>query len=99
MVGILNIDVRKSSEKLKELLSGQSRVVEQSQVQILWWLQSGPAIQVNELVRLSGYHRTTVSSWFSPYRQGGLAQLHSRSQSSGRLHTIAGDRRSQSASD
>jgi len=66
-------------------------------VQILWWLQSGQATQVNELACLSGYHRTTVSGWLSQYRQGGLAQLLSRGQSSGRPCAITGDPREQLA--
>jgi len=93
MAGVLKIDIHESLEDLKELLSKQSRAIARSQVQILWWLKSGQATQVNELVRLSGYHRTTVSGWLSQYRQGGLTQLLARGQSPGRPRAIAGDLR------
>ena len=90
MAGVLKIDIQESSEELRELLSQQSRAVERSKVQLLWWLQSGQATQVNELAGLSGYHRTTVSSWLSQDRQGSLAQLLARGQSSGRPRAIVG---------
>lgn len=95
MAGILKIAIRESLEDLKELLTEQSRAIERSKVQILWWLKSGQATQVNELARLSGYHRTTVSGWLSQYRQGGLVQLLARGQSPGRPCAIAGELRQQ----
>ncbi|PSO68147.1 MAG: hypothetical protein BRC38_02000, partial [Cyanobacteria bacterium QH_6_48_35] len=36
----------------------------------LWCLKTGQATQVNQLAELSGYHRTTISTWLSQYRQG-----------------------------
>ena len=44
-------------------------------MQVLWWLKTGQAQQVNQLTHLSGYHRTTVSKWLSKYRQAGLDAL------------------------
>ncbi|PSO98177.1 MAG: hypothetical protein BRC55_16460 [Cyanobacteria bacterium SW_8_48_13] len=64
-------------------------------MQVLWWLKTGQAQQVNQLTHLSGYHRTTVSKWLSKYRQAGLDALLVVHTKPGRPTAITGKIRQQ----
>ncbi|PSO87317.1 MAG: hypothetical protein BRC43_09425 [Cyanobacteria bacterium QS_3_48_167] len=57
--------------------------------------ETGQAQQVNQLTHLSGYHRTTISSWLSKYRQGGLDALLAVRSKPGRPTAITGKIRQQ----
>ena len=95
MAGILKIEIAESVESLKQVLQQQQDATQRSKVQVLWWLKTGQANQVNQLADLSGYHRTTVSRWLSQYRQGGLEALLEVHPKPGRPTAIAGDIRKQ----
>ena len=64
MAGVLKIEITESAEQLQEMLekAGCNRG---SKVQLLWWLKTAQANQVNQWAHLSGYHRTTISKWLS----------------------------------
>ena len=95
MTGALKIKIAESAKLLKQVLQQQQDAVQRSKVQVLWWLKTGQANQVNQLAELSGYHRTTVSRWLSQYRQGGLKALLEVQPKSGRPTAIAGAIREQ----
>ncbi|PSO63347.1 MAG: hypothetical protein BRC38_02330 [Cyanobacteria bacterium QH_6_48_35] len=59
-------------------------------MQVLWWLKTRQATQVNQLADLNGYHRTTISTWLSQYRQGGLDALLEVRPKPGRPAAITG---------
>ena len=59
---MLKIEVAESVDQLKEMLEKQRYDTQRSKVQVLWWLKTGQAQQVNQLTHLSGYHRTTIES-------------------------------------
>jgi hypothetical protein len=65
MAGVLKIEITESAERLKEMLVLQRDATGRSKFQVLWWLKTGQANQVNQLAHLSGYHRTTISKWLS----------------------------------
>lgn len=90
MAGILKIEIPESEDDLKNVLQQQQDATQRSKVQVLWWLKTGQANQVNQLAELSGYHRTTVSRWLSQYRQGGLDLLLEVHPKPGRPPAIAG---------
>lgn len=89
MSGVLRIEIKESAEELKALMDSQSKAVLRSKVQMLWWLKSGQALQVNQLAELSGYHRTTLSRWLSQYREGGLSDLLSEGLRTGRPSVLS----------
>ena len=64
-------------------------------IQLLWWLKTSQASQINQWAHLSGYHRTTESSWLSKSRQGGLDALLEVRPKPGRTTTITGKIRQQ----
>lgn len=84
MAGILKLEIKESAEQLGDLMQTQSNAVARSKIQVLWWLQTRQCHQVNQLVKLSGYHRTTISRWLSSYREGGLDNLLEIRVSTGR---------------
>jgi hypothetical protein len=53
---VLKIEVAESVDQLKEMLEKQRYDTQRSKVQVLWWLKTGQAQQVNQLTHLSGYH-------------------------------------------
>ncbi len=89
MAGVLKLEIKESSEQLGDLMQTQSDAVARSKIQVLWWLQTGQCHQVNQLVELSGYHRTTISRWLSSYREGGLARLLEVRVSTGRPRNLS----------
>jgi transposase len=91
MSGVLRIDIQESAATLKTLLDQQSSAVQRSKIQVLWWIKTGQANQVNQLAQLSGYHRTTVSTWLSKYRQGGLPRLLAITPKPGRPRAISSE--------
>ena len=92
---MLKIEVAESVDQLKEMLEKQRYDTQRSKVQVLWWLKTGQAQQVNQLTHLSGYHRTTISSWLSKSRQGGLDALLAVRSKPGRPTAITGKIRQQ----
>ena len=92
---MLKIEVAESVDQLKEMLEKQRDDTQRSKVQVLWWLKTGQAQQVNQLTHLSGYHRTTISSWLSKSRQGGLDALLAVRSKPGRPTAITGKIRQQ----
>ena len=95
MAGVLKVEVVESAQQLKEMLEKQRDATGRSKIQLLWWLKTAQANQINQLARLSGYHRTTVSRWLSKYRQGGLDALLEVRPKPGRPTAITGKIRQQ----
>ena len=90
MAGVVKIEVAESADQLKEMLEKQGNATRRSKIQLLWWLKTAQANQINQLAQLSGYHRTTVSRWLSKYRQGGLDALLEVRPKTGRPTAITG---------
>ena len=95
MAGVLKVEVVESAQQLKEMLEKQRDATGRSKIQLLWWLKTAQANQINQLAQLSGYHRTTVSRWLSKYRQGGLDALLEVRPKPGRPTAITGKIRQQ----
>ena len=55
MSGVLHLEVTESADTLEQLLKHQRDAIKRSKVQVLWWLKTGQATQVNELAERSGY--------------------------------------------
>ena len=92
MSGVLHLEVTESADTLEQLLKHQRDAIKRSKVQVLWWLKTGQATQVNELAERSGYHRVTISRWLSCYRQQGLERLLvDRPRKGGRPPVIDGE--------
>lgn len=71
--------IAESIEELKARMDQQTKAVQRSKLQVLWWLKTGKATTVKQVVQWSGYHRSTVSRWLKQYRDGGLdALLHEK---------------------
>ncbi|PSO70552.1 MAG: hypothetical protein BRC42_09705 [Cyanobacteria bacterium QS_1_48_34] len=58
-------------------------------------MKTAQASQINQWAHLSGYHRTTESSWLSKSRQGGLDALLEVRPKPGRTTSITGKIRQQ----
>ena len=60
---------------LKERLQHEHNGHKKPRVQMLYLLASGQAHTHQDVARLLGVHRNTVSHWFAVYAAGGLAAL------------------------
>ncbi|NJK72695.1 MAG: hypothetical protein HC926_05420 [Synechococcaceae cyanobacterium SM2_3_60] len=78
--GEAGIKIRESAEELNVLMDSQSKAIQRSKVQMLWWLKSSQALQMNRLAELSA---VTAPFWLSQYCEGGLSQLLSEGLSHG----------------
>ena len=82
--------IAESVEELKARMDQQTKAVQRSKLQVLWWLNTGEATTVKQVVQWSGYHRSSVSRWLKQYREGGLDALLAQKPRPGRPRAITG---------
>src|SRR4028119_151859 len=84
MSGVVRIEIRETPEELKTLMRKEKDVLRYEKLQVLYWLKTKTVDSVlSAAVRLDK-HRTTIQSWLSSYRSGGIAELLSQKPRSGR---------------
>ena len=75
MVCVVKLDILESVEELQEILSQQTDSKLKQKVQALYLLKIGAANTIEQISKLLGCHRTTVSRWFTRYRKLGMEGL------------------------
>ena len=65
MVCVVKLDILESVEELQEILSQQTDSKLKQKVQALYLLKIGAANTIEQISKLLGCHRTTVSRWFT----------------------------------
>lgn len=88
MAGVLKLEIHESVEDLKQLMQEQTEPAARAKIQVLWWVKSGQVTSLDEAADLSGYHRVTLSRWFSQYRKGGIDALLEVGQRTGRPRAL-----------
>ena len=75
MVGVTSIKVKESSQELVELLRQAETSTIRERLQVLYWLKQDSAPTVSTIAQAIGKHRSTVQTWLSNYREGGIAAM------------------------
>ena len=88
MVCVVKLDILESVEELQEILSQQTDSKLKQKVQALYLLKIGAANTIEQISKLLGCHRTTVSRWFTRYRKLGMEGLLNKKKIIGRPRKI-----------
>jgi transposase len=88
MVGVTSIKVKESSQELVELLRQAETSTIRERLQVLYWLKQHSAPTVSTIAQALGKHRSTVPTWLSNYREGGIAAMLAIKKSLGGVRVI-----------
>jgi len=88
MAGVYKVEIKESTEELKQLLGAQRKAAGKERVQLLYLLKTAQAQTVQAAAQLLGRQRVTLQEWLSRYRQGGIELLLATKVSSGRKRSI-----------
>jgi transposase len=88
MVGVSKIEIKESSEQLKELMHLQTSTQAKERLQVLYLLKSLQAQDITAAARLVGRDRVTVQRWMLKYKAGGIVGLIEEHSRSGRPRSI-----------
>jgi transposase len=75
MAGVYKVEIKESTEELKQLLGTQRTAVSKERVQLLYLLKTAQAQTIQAAAQLLGRHRVMLQEWLSRYRQGGMESL------------------------
>jgi transposase len=88
MVGVTSIEVKENLETLVEQLRQATTPTIRERLQVLYWLKQDNAPTVSSIAKGLGKHRSTVQSWLSKYKEGGLEAMLSVKKSLGGVRVI-----------
>lgn len=88
MVGITSIQVQESLDYLAQRLRQAQTATTKERLQVLYWLKQDSAPSISTIAQAVGKHRTTVQTWLSKYREGGIELMLAVGQSSGGVRVI-----------
>lgn len=88
MVGVTSIQVQESLEELTEQLRQAQTPTVKEKLQVLYWLKSEKPPSIITLAKAIGKHRSTVQTWLSMYRDGGLEAMLEIKKSLGGVRVI-----------
>lgn len=88
MVGITSIQVQESLDTLAEQLRQAKTATAKERLQVLYWLKQDHAPSISTIAQAIGKHRSTVQTWLSKYRQGGIELMVERGKSLGGVRVI-----------
>lgn len=91
MARLLKIEISESVEYLEKSLRNARTASQKEKLQMLWWLKSGQVRQHQELSRRLARDGSTISRWLQKYRRGGLTELLTEKNSSGKPWKIDGE--------
>lgn len=90
MAGVTRIEVRETAADLEALIEKQSHPKLKERLQVLYLLQLPDAMSISLIAKVIGRHRGSVQEWLRQYHEGGLENLLSIGQSTGRPRAIPG---------
>jgi transposase len=88
MVGVTSIQVQESLDSLAERLRQAETPIAKERLQVLYWLKQKHAPSISTIAQALGKHRSTVQTWLSQYRQGGIELMMSVGKSNGGVRVI-----------
>jgi transposase len=88
MVGMTSIQVQESLDNLAERLRQAETPTAKERLQVLYWLKQDNAPSISTLAQAIGKHRSTVQTWLSKYREGGIESMLEVGQSPGGVRVI-----------
>src|SRR5512144_1647496 len=71
----LNIFILETADELKQLMHAQQKAKLKERVQALYLLKNGRAKRLQDVADLLGRSPSTIESWLTRYRTGGLLSL------------------------
>jgi len=88
MVGVTSIQVQESLDTLAERLRQAETTTAKERLQVLYWLKQDNAPSISTIAQAIGKHRSTVQTWLSKYREGGIESMLAVGQSLGGVRVI-----------
>lgn len=88
MVGVTSIQVQESLKELTEKLRQAQTQTVKERLQVLYWLKQETPPSVITIAKAIGRHRSTVQTWLSMYRDGGLEAMLKIKKSPGGVRVI-----------
>lgn len=88
MVGVTSIQVQESLDNLAEQLRQAKTPTIKERLQVLYWLKQEHASSISAIAKALGKHRSTVQTWLSMYRDGGVESMVEIKKSPGGVRVI-----------
>lgn len=88
MVGVTSIQVQESLDDLTEQLRQAQTPTVKERLQVLYWLKQENPPSVTTIAQAIGKHRSTVQTWLSMYRDGGVEAMLAIKKSPGGVRVI-----------
>ena len=88
MVGVSSIKVQENLDELKTQLRQASDPKIKEKLQVLYWLKQPIAPSISAIAQAIGKDRSTVQTWLSKYREGGMSAMLAVKKSPGGVRVI-----------
>ncbi len=88
MVGVTSIEVQENLDELKAKLRQASNPESKEKLQVLYWLKQPIAPSISAIAQAIGKDRSTVHTWLSKYREGGIIAMLAIKKSLGGVRVI-----------
>ena len=88
MVGVTSIDVPESLDNLTQRLRQAETATIKERLQVLYWLKQDNPPSISAIAKALGKHRSTIQTWLSKYRYGGVAAMLEIKKSPGGVRVI-----------
>ncbi len=86
--GVTSIKVKENLDELTTQLRQASNSKIQEKLQVLCWLKQPSAPSISAIAQGIGRDRTTVQTWLSKYREGGISAMLAIEKSPGGVRVI-----------
>lgn len=88
MVGVTSIQIQESLDDLTEQLRQTKTPKTKERLQVLYWLKQENAPSITTIAQAIGKHRSTIQTWLSMYRDGGVESMLEIKKSPGGVRVI-----------
>ena len=88
MVGVTSIEVKENLDELTTQLRQASNSKIKEKLQVLYWLKQPQAPSISAIAQAMGKDRSTVHTWLSKYREGGISAMLAVKKSPGGVRVI-----------
>ena len=88
MVGVTSIKVQENSDELRTQLRQASDSKIKEKLQVLYWLKQPQAPSISAIAQAISKDRSTVQTWLSKYREGGISAMLAVKKSPGGVRVI-----------
>ena len=88
MVGVTSIEVQESLDNLTQRLGQAETATIKERLQVLYRLKQDNPPSISAIAKALGKHRSTIQTWLSLYRYGGVAAMLEIKKSPGGVRVI-----------